>query len=171
MKTFAQAMIATAACLGLLTAMSLPLPAEEVPKQYAPAQKLVDKALKDHPEVLVLCLHVTPPGGSDNVIIASRFATPEGGREVQRIGKKADDDDMRVVQTGKPNLEVNATGDRFEVEMPLLDKSGKTIGAISTVFPYKKGDNESSLQRRGEIIRDEFRKEIPSMRNLFANSK
>jgi hypothetical protein len=116
-------------------------------------------------------LHVTPPGGKDNVIIASRFATPDGGWEIQRIGKKADEDDMRVVNTGKPNLEVNATGDRFEVEIPLLDKSGKTIGAISTVFAYKKGDDQAALQKRGEAIRDEFRKQTPTMNSLFAKAQ
>ena len=46
-------------------------------------------------------LFVTPPGKTENVIIASNIG---------RIGKKADEDDMRVIETGKPNLEVNKKG-------------------------------------------------------------
>ena len=44
---------------------------------------------------------------SENVIIASNIG---------RIGKKAVEDDLRVINTGKTNLEVNAKGDHFEVE-------------------------------------------------------
>ena len=171
MKQVAQIRMRVFVGLVFLATIGFSLCAEDVPKEYAPAQKLVDKAIKDHPDVLVLALHVTPPGGKDNVIIASRFTTPAGGMEIQRIGKKADEDDMRVVNTGKPNLEVNATGDRFEVEMALLDKAGKTIGAISTVFAYKKGDDHAALQKRGEAIRDEFRKQTPTLSSLFSKAK
>src|SRR5579864_2021496 len=89
------------------------------------AQKLVDEALAKHKDVIILAMHVTPPGKTDNVIIASNIG---------RIGKKADEDDMRVIETGKPNLEVNKKGDRFEVELPILDGAGKIIGALGVVY-------------------------------------
>jgi len=122
------------------------------------AQKLVDETVAKHPDVLVLAMHVTPPNSSENVIIASNIG---------RIGKKADEDDLRVIRTGKPNLEVNNTGDRFEVELVLQDVSGKTIGALGVVFPYKAGDNKSEFQRRAERIRDDLRKQIPTLALLF----
>ena len=62
------------------------------------AQKLVDEALVKHPEVVIIAMHVTPPGKTDNVVIASNIG---------RYGKKADEDDMRVIDTGKSNLEIN----------------------------------------------------------------
>jgi hypothetical protein len=90
------------------------------------AQTLIDQAVAQHPDVLVLAMHVTPPNTTDNVIIASNIG---------RIGKKADADDLAVIQTGKAKLEVNAPGDRFEVELPLQDVSHHTIGALGVVFP------------------------------------
>jgi len=67
-------------------------------------------------------MHVTPPNSADNVIIASNFG---------RIGKKADADDLEVIKTGKPKMEVGKTGDRFSVELPLQDVSGDTVGALA----------------------------------------
>ncbi len=68
--------------------------AQEGKKIYA--QKLLDETLSKHKDVVIMAMHVTPPGKTDNVIIASNIG---------RIGKKADEDDMRVIETGKPNLE------------------------------------------------------------------
>src|SRR5712664_2525603 len=68
------------------------------------AQNLLDATLSKHKDVLVMAMHVTPPGKTENVIIASNIG---------RIGKKADEDDVRVIETGKPNLEVNKKGDHF----------------------------------------------------------
>src|ERR1700751_4766145 len=118
----------------LATAGSLALCAQEGKKIYA--QKLLDEALANHKEVVIMAMHVTPPGQSENVIIASNIG---------RIGKKADEDDKRVIDTGKANLERNEKGDHFEVELPLQDKSKKTIGAVGIVFMYKP-DNEKAFQ-------------------------
>ena len=122
------------------------------------AQKLVDDTLAKHHDVIILALHVTPPKHPDNVIIASNIG---------RIGKKADEDDMRVIETGKPNLEVNKTGNHFEVELPLQDKAGKTIGAAGIVFNYKEGDNKAELQKKAEAVRDEMRRQTPTVAKLF----
>ena len=102
-------------------------------------------------------MHVTPPKGHDNVIIASNIG---------RIGKKADEDDLGVIKTGVPKLEVNATGDRFEDELPLLDQSGARIGALGVVFAYKNGDDKTALQKKAEQVRDELRKQISSVAKL-----
>src|ERR1700687_5091952 len=105
------------------------------------AQKLLDETLSKHKDVVIMAMHVTPPGKTDNVVIASNIG---------RIGKKADEDDLRVIQTGKPNLEVNKAGDRFEVELLLQDLSHRTVGALGLVFPYKAGDDKLALQRKAE---------------------
>jgi hypothetical protein len=112
--------------------------AQEAKKIYA--QKLLDETLARHKDVVIMAMHVTPPGKSDNVIIASNIG---------RIGKKADEDDMRVIETGKPNLEVNKKGDHYEVELVMQDVSGKTIGAIGIVFNYEKG-REAEYQKNAE---------------------
>lgn len=126
------------------------------------AQKLVDEALVKHPEVVIIAMHVAPPHQSDYVIVASNIG---------RIGKKADEDDMRVINTGKSNLEINKTGNHFEVELVLEDQSGKTIGAAGIVFNYKPGDDRAKYQKIAEQIRDEWKPQIPNKDSLFQPAK
>jgi hypothetical protein len=122
------------------------------------AQQLADATLDKHRELLILALHVRPPSAPDVVIIASNIG---------RIGKKADADDMGVIKTGKPILEVNEAGNRFEVELVLLDSAGQNIGALSSVFAYKPGTDRGALHHQAEKIRDELRAQIPSLGKLF----
>jgi 2',3'-cyclic-nucleotide 2'-phosphodiesterase (5'-nucleotidase family) len=129
--------------------------AQEGKKIYA--QKLVDETLAKHKDVVIMAMHVTPPGKTENVIIASNIG---------RIGKKADEDDLRVIETGKPNLEVNKKGDHFEVELVMQDQSGKTIGAVGIVFNYEKG-KEAEFQKNAEQIRDEMKQKTPTLAKLF----
>jgi len=129
--------------------------AQEGKKIYA--QKLLDETLAKHKDVVIMAMHVTPPGKTDNVIIASNIG---------RIGKKADEDDMRVIETGKPNLEVNKKGDHFEVELVMQDQSGKTIGAVGIVFMNEKG-KEAEFQKNAEQIRDEMKQKTPTLAKLF----
>jgi hypothetical protein len=141
--------------LVLLLATAFASGAQEAKKSYA--QKLLDETLARHKEVVIMAMHVTPPGKTDNVIIASNIG---------RIGKKADEDDQRVIDTGKPNLEVNKKGDHYEVEMVLQDQSGKTIGAVGIVFMNEKGKEQEFLKKATEI-RDEMRDKTPTIAKLF----
>ncbi len=126
------------------------------------AQKLVDEALAKHPDVVIIALHVSPPHQTDYPIVASNIG---------RIGKKADEDDMRVINTGKSNLEINKTGNHFEVELVLQDQSGKTIGAAGIVFNYKPGDDKARYEKIAEQIRDEWKPLIPNKDSLFQPAK
>jgi hypothetical protein len=135
----------------LVFGSALAVSAQADHKMYA--QKLVDATLARHKDVLVMAMHVTPPGKTENVIIASNIG---------RIGKKADEDDLRVIDKGAINREVNETGRRFEAEIPLNDAGGKRIGALGVVFHYSAGEDKETLVRRAEAIRDEMAREIPS---------
>jgi hypothetical protein len=141
--------------LFLILGGALSASGQEAKKIYA--QKLLDETLAKHKEVVIMAMHVTPPGKTENVIVASNIG---------RIGKKADEDDLRVIETGKPNLEVNKKGDHFEVELVLQDKPGKTIGAVGIVFNYEKG-KEAEFQKNAEQIRDEMKQKIPTLAKLF----
>lgn len=123
------------------------------------AQRLVNEALAHHPEVLLLAIHATPPGHG-NVIVASNF---------DRIGKRGDEDDMRCIRTGKPNLEVN--GPHFEDEVVLEDASGQTIGAIGVVFNYKPGEDKAPLIRTANEIEHEMSHGIQTPHSLFDPAK
>ena len=125
-------------------ALALPLRAQQLPvKGYG--QELVDQVMAKERGLLVVVMHVSPPGAANYPIIASNIG---------RIGKVADDDDMRVVTTGKTNLEVAHGGTRFEVEMPMHDLAGNTIGALGIVFPYREGVSKAALEKRAVSIRD-----------------
>jgi len=144
-----------ASLLLLLAGIAFTTGGQEAKKIYA--QKLLDETLARHKEVVIMAMHVTPPGQSDNVIIASNIG---------RIGKKADEDDQRVIDTGKPNLEVNKKGDHYEVEMVLQDQSGKTIGAVGIVFMNAK-DKEAEFLKKATEIRDEMKDKTPTIAKLF----
>lgn len=119
------------------------------------AQELVNHALEQHPEVLLMAIHTQPPGHG-NVIVASNFG---------RIGKRGDEDDMRCIHTGKPNLET--AGPHFEDELALKDKSGTIIGALGVVFNYKSGDDKEHLIRIADEIGREMQQQIPNASALF----
>jgi hypothetical protein len=133
-----------------------PFPYSQTPTDTY-AQELVDETMRKHPDLQILAFHVTPPDSPDNVILAS---------SIGRIGKKADEDDMKVIETGEPILEVHISGKRFEVELRLRDAKGKTIGALSEVFAYKPGDDKRQFRKRAEVIRAEIEKKIPSSAKL-----
>ncbi len=122
------------------------------------AQKLVDEALAKHPEVILLAIHAKP-AGHKNVIVASNFG---------RIGKIGDEDDMRCIHTGKPNLEVAPSGKHFEDELPLLTKTGKTIGALGVVFNYKPGDDKAAYAKIATQVRNEMKAQLPNEKKLYA---
>lgn len=150
------------ASLFITAAIALPLHAGST---LAPtriyAQELVNQTVSKYPDLLVVAMHVTPPKGSQNVIIASNIG---------RIGKKADAEDLRVIKTGETLAKVNKNGDRFEVELVLHDASKKPIGALAIVFRYKAGDEESEFENRAERIRDELGGQISDVAKLMEPS-
>ncbi len=125
------------------------------------AQALVNKTMARRPELLVLGMHVTLPDGRGNVML---------GSNIGRIGKAADEDDMRVVNTGKSNYEVAENGKRYEVELLLLDSAGRNVGALGTVFHYKAGDDKAALNALALQIRDEMARQIPTAAALLAKA-
>jgi hypothetical protein len=133
----------------------------DAPANNTYAQQIVDEVMDAHPEIEILAIHATPPESDYNII---------AGSNIGRIGKKADNDDMRCVFTGKPNLEVNSTGKRFESEMQLHDRSGRLIGAVGVVVAYKKGDDQQALFNHATQILAELEKRIPDSASLFRSA-
>lgn len=119
------------------------------------AQKLVDDALAQHPEVILMAIHAGAPKYD---IIASNFG---------RLGKLGDEDDLRCIHTGKKNLEVDKTGTHYEVEFPLKDRAGKTVGAVGVVFNYKAGDDKKAKENIADEIAKEMSSRIPNASALF----
>lgn len=123
------------------------------------AQRLVDDAMAAHPELLVVALHVASLAGDDYPIIAS---------SIGRIGKKADEDDMRVIGSGKPATGAyGANKTRYGIELPMYDAAGHLIGALSVGYDYRAGDDEPALLRKAQQVEGELRARIPSLAHLY----
>jgi hypothetical protein len=121
------------------------------------AQHIVDEELAKHRDVMILAIHATTPKNADPEILASNIG---------RIGKKADDDDMRVVRDGKTNLEVNKDLMRYEVELPLKNAAGRRIGALGVVFPLTAHTDQKARHAEAIRIRNQIARQIPSAAKL-----
>jgi len=121
------------------------------------AQHIVDEELARHRDVMILAIHATTPKNADPEILASNIG---------RIGKKADDDDMRVVRDGKTNLEVNRDLMRYEVELPLKNAAGQRIGALGVVFPLTAHTDQKARHAEAIRIRNRIASQIPSAARL-----
>src|SRR5215469_13276158 len=140
----------------LVAALEFSLQPQILPvKSYG--QELVDQVVAKNPGLLVIVMHVSPPNATNYPIIASNIG---------RIGKVADEDDMRVITTEKTNLEVAHGGARFEVELVMRDLAGINIGALGLVFPYKQGDSKTGLEQKAVRIRDGLAKRILNAASL-----
>ncbi|MBS0477963.1 MAG: hypothetical protein JSR79_01530 [Proteobacteria bacterium] len=122
----------------------------------ARAQTLVDAAIDTNPDLVTLAMHVALPG-ADNTIIASNFG---------RIGKSADKDDAEIIAKGVTRRETTNNGRRLAVELPLLDASGRVIGALSTSFAMAGLANEARVTARAVAVRDALARRIPSLEAL-----
>jgi iron complex outermembrane receptor protein len=137
--------------------LALPALAEPPAPVKSYAQELVDREVSRNPGLLVIVMHVAVSSDSNYPIIASNIG---------RIGKPGDEDDLRVVNTKKTNLEVSHDGKRFEVELVLLDSAGETIGALGLVFPYKKSDDKAAFEKRAIRIRNRLSRRILDAKSL-----
>jgi hypothetical protein len=133
-----------------------PAGAGEIPRKTY-AQELVDATVASDRDLLVAVMHVTPAGAQQNVIIASNIG---------RIGKPGDADDLRVIESGKPNVEVGHGGRRLEVELPIHDAASTTVGALGLVWKYRDGEDPAAFERRATKIRDALARRILNAANL-----
>jgi YVTN family beta-propeller protein len=131
-------------------------PARAAGSGYTLAQYLVDHALNDHPELVVMGMHVKAPDAADNTMIASNL---------DRIGKKSDEDDLKVFRSNEPAGEPSKG--RYEVLIPQRDSEGATIGALSVVFMWDEGSDTSGFVTAATAIRDAIAMKTPSLAALF----
>lgn len=124
------------------------------------AQKLVNDILSGHPDLKVVGLHAVPPGAKDEVLIACNL---------DRIGKKDDDDDIAVATQRQSILSPNLTDPtKFEVQLPLFDIAHRVIGSTGFVFNYHEGDDQIDLLKQATSIRDSIAYALPDKDALFA---
>jgi hypothetical protein len=121
------------------------------------AQKLVDELAAKHPELVRIGLHLTPPTGSENIIIASNVPA--------RVGQKSDPEDLRAMQTGMPVVLKEASN--IDVTLPFHDTSQRVIGAIGLTLKPEGNEQESGAVKRAQKIAGELEKQVPFKAKLF----
>jgi alpha-D-ribose 1-methylphosphonate 5-triphosphate synthase subunit PhnG len=128
-----------------------PYPYEPLVTTKSRAQTLVDEALLRHPEVTVLALRARSGGSGELVLLGSTFG---------RHGKKADADDLKVLDSATPITGVYSNGRRFGVDLPLRDRAGVAIGTLNVGYAYRQGDDTKPLLAHAIALRDDLQTRI-----------
>jgi hypothetical protein len=123
------------------------------------AQRLTMQSLALHPDLLVIAMHVTPPGGKTNKVIAIN--------EPKFIGRDSDDVDTDTEKTGKIVMQAIPKTHRMEVHMPMIAADGTRVGTICTVYLWQDESQVADYFVRSLAMRDEMRPLIPSYEALF----
>ncbi len=132
---------------------------EKQPAARSYGQYLVERTVTYHPEVIGLDLHATRPNAPCCVVIAST--------DRDRVGRESDLRALEVVKTSKPAVAVDVeTGQRIEVDVPLQDKSGNTIGAMQAVYAYAQGEDQARFLSQAEALSSEMQRQIPTVAKL-----
>ena len=144
---------------GLLATQSIVSAATPVP--YPHAQAVVEKTVAANPDLLDVIMHVSPTPDAQNIVVAAHHTKANG--------EASGADDIGVMNTGAPLIEVQKDGMRLGILVQLRDARHKSIGAIGLMYPYKPGDDIEATVRRSFAIRNTLAHSIPSRDALFSN--
>jgi hypothetical protein len=128
-----------------------PYPYEPLVTTKSRAQSLVDEALLRHPDVTVLALRAHAGASRELVLLGSTFG---------RHGKKADVDDLKVLDSPNPTTGVYSNGKRFGVDLALHDRAGVAIGTMNVGYAYRPGEDTKPLLAQAVALRDEMQARI-----------
>jgi hypothetical protein len=117
---------------------------------FKDAQRLIDKTVASHPEIIRLTIHAVPSGQTQSIIIACNIR--------EKLGKLDDPEDLEVVKT-KKTIVLKESGN-LDVTMPILDKSGNAIAATGITLKGLNDTNEQALTEKAKSIAAELSKAI-----------
>ena len=124
------------------------------------AENLVLEELSLHPRLRRMGLHVIPPGQHTMILIANGNAT--------RIGIHTSESDFAAVKSGKTYGPRIASGNFYNMKMPMFDAQHRSIGILVMEIACTDAPSEEDAARKAESIRDELAKKIPTLDALFA---
>jgi hypothetical protein len=167
--------------LAMLAAASTSLPAADAlppgknwkaPAHRIYAQKLSDRIVKQHPELISVTFHGVPPDA------APKTYTMYAGSFPERIGNIDDPDDVMVIEKGITILDprwhkTNDAQRKYVVMTPLRDAAGENVGLLVLAYknPANSGKGDAYFFRAGTALRDRLQQDIPSAAALFAPVK
>lgn len=101
---------------------------------------------------------ISPSPDAKNIVVAAHLT--------EANGEASGDDDIGVMKTGAPLVEVQKDGVRLGILVQMHDARHRTIGALGLMYSYKPGDNIEAAVFRSFAIRDALAKRIPSREAL-----
>jgi hypothetical protein len=149
-----------ATALALAVAGLTAIPAAAATILSPRAQRLVEQTITANPDMLDIIIHITPPHATQNIVVAAHLQ--------HALGEASGDDDIGVMRTGKPLVEVQKDGVRIGVLVQLRDATGHAIGAVGLMYPYRAGADQAAFLKRSQALRDRMAHAIPSRGALFA---
>lgn len=123
------------------------------------AQKLVESAHAQHPEVNELGIAVITSHGCRNIASTDK----------SDIGEKCETEDLKPMRTGKGVVGKEKGG--FDISLPLQDSSGEIVGTVGIELKAASGQTESSAMQRAKQIAADMKEQIPSKASLLQSSK
>ena len=141
--------IATAAILSSQARAQTTIPV----KTYA--QELVDRTVAQHPDLRTIAIYATPPKTSASLVLASNIGL---------IGTAAGSEDADVATSGKTRV-VETANKRLEIELPLHDLAGLTVGTLA--LTWTQPGSRAALEKKSTEIRDGLARHILNTANLL----
>jgi len=124
------------------------------------AQHLVTQAMSAHPELQKMGIHVIPPGGKDDCIVACSVPS--------KIGKKSSDADLDVERSSKPTVKAVTEKSFYDLALPLADAGNHPIGMIVMEMRSSGASSPDDALQKATAIRDNMQKQIPNLQALFS---
>lgn len=121
------------------------------------AQALVEDALQRHPEVTVLALRARVQPTNDLVLLGSSFG---------RHGKKADADDLKVLNAVAPIAGIYSNGHRFGADLALRDAGGTAVGTLNVGYAWRADADARALLAQALALREELQARIAAIPDL-----
>ena len=131
-----------------------PFPYVPIVTTKSRAQTLVDEALLRHPEITVLAVRGRDRATNELMVLGSTFG---------RHGKKADADDLKVLDSPTPITGVYSNGRRFGIDLALRDRAGAAIGTMNVGYAYRSGDDTKELVEKAVALRAELQSRIAAV--------
>lgn len=120
------------------------------PAPHAFAQTLVDKTLSAHPETDEIGISLQ----------STRGCTVVASTDKSDVGETCEADDRAPIRTGKPH--VGKEAGEFDVSVPLHDKTGAAVGALTVRFKKTAGQTNTSVTDAATAIAKEMAEQIAS---------
>jgi hypothetical protein len=114
------------------------------------AQQLVQKTLSRHADTDEIGISVS--SGSRCTVVAST--------DKSDVGEACEEDDSAPLRTGRPS--VGKEGGEFDVSVPLHDRTGASVGALTDRFKRAAGQTNASVTDAAMAIAKEVAGQIPS---------